>query len=75
MLDEYIWQKAPSPILVTELGIIMDVKLLQPEKEFVPILVIEVGILMLNCYNYKKLLLLYLKPIEEFVQIINYYNR
>ena len=38
--------KAASPILVTEFGIVIDVKLLQPEKALSPILVTEFGIVI-----------------------------
>ena len=36
--------KAPSPILVTELGIVTEVRPLQPKKAYSPILVTEFGI-------------------------------
>ena len=37
-------EKAPSPILVTELGIVTEVRLVQPLKANSPILVTELGI-------------------------------
>ena len=37
-------EKALSPILVTELGIVTEVRLLQPQKASLPILVTELGI-------------------------------
>ena len=39
-------EKAPTPILVTELGIVIEVKPLQPEKALPPILVTELGIVI-----------------------------
>ena len=46
MIDVKLLQaeKAPLPILVTELGIVTDVKLLQPSKVLPLILVTELGI-------------------------------
>ena len=38
--------KAPLSITVTELGIVMLVKLLQPLKALLPIVVIELGIIV-----------------------------
>ena len=39
--------KAPSPILVTELGMIMLFSLMHPSKALSPILVTELGMIML----------------------------
>ena len=39
-------EKAPPPMLVTELGILMEVKELQPWKAWLPMLVTELGMLM-----------------------------
>ena len=38
--------KQPSPKLVTELGMVMEVKLLQTSKQFLPKLVTELGMVM-----------------------------
>ena len=38
--------KAQPPILVTELGIFMDIKSVQPEKAEFPMLVTELGIVV-----------------------------
>ena len=40
------FSKAASPILVTEFGIVIDVKLLQPWKATSPILVTEFGMVI-----------------------------
>ena len=37
--------KAPTPILVTESGIVTEVRLLHPQKAYSPILVTELGIM------------------------------
>ena len=42
-----MFSKASDPILVTESGIVMLVRLLQPLKALLPILVTESGIVML----------------------------
>ena len=39
-------EKVYSPILITELGIVIDVKLLQPLKAEFPIIVTELGIVI-----------------------------
>ena len=46
MIDVRLLQpgKAPSPILVTELGIVTEVRLLHSQKALSPILVTEFGI-------------------------------